>query len=365
MNREITISNKTAKLQSPFNHVFRTFKAMYMPTHFPIHDLAKSLEGGIGKMVSIREIMCKDKDMEHIGCGIYNITIKYPQELASFAERNVGLRTFNNFKILITLYGDLPLCLFCNEKGHIKNQCEKFKTICPTCNKRGHSVCSMASKISNSNQTEDIEEDNDPQLAHNNNQQVQQPTQQPTQQQHQQLQPGFEMINIEDTSSKSTMELNPLSIITSDNITDDQFNPNSIDITKSSISEEELKLYSVTSNKKIINRGKVMPGTSKISSNKENKPFGSPHQKRTREKNTFDSPENEIEKKTRQEDSNTENEDSASLKDDTFNNSNDSFDLNNIYNEIVNDEIESIDENLETIDDDLESKSNIPQPNQS
>jgi hypothetical protein len=223
----------------------------------------------------------------------------------------------------------------------------------------------MASKISNSNQTEDIEEDNDPQLAHNNNQQVQQPTQQPTQQQHQQLQPGFEMINIEDTSSKSTMELNPLSIITSDNITDDQFNPNSIDITKSSISEEELKLYSVTSNKKIINRGKVMPGTSKISSNKENKPFGSPHQKRTREKNTFDSPENEIEKKTRQEDSNTENEDSASLKDDTFNNSNDSFDLNNIDNEIVNDEIESIDENLETIDDDLESKSNIPQPNQS
>jgi len=79
------------------------------------------------------------------------------------------------------------------------------------------------------------------------------------------------------------MELNPLSIITSDNITDDQFNPNSIDITKSSISEEGLKLYSVTSNKKIINRGKVMPGTSKSLQTKKINHLGL-HIKKEREK---------------------------------------------------------------------------------
>ncbi len=50
-------------------------------------------------------------------------------------------------KILLIKYGELPKYLFCDQKGHIKKDCIKYKMKCEQCDLRGHQEFTMATKL--------------------------------------------------------------------------------------------------------------------------------------------------------------------------------------------------------------------------
>jgi len=138
--------------------IFKCFKVVWLPPGFnKIDDIGQKLCGQIGKVKSIKQVADKDG----ILMNIFNITIEYP------ANSNIDLGHLTGKKVLygetmfITCYGDPIRCIYCSEFGHKKAECKKFKQICDDCGKRGHSKCTMATKINNANEEEIDYEDSE------------------------------------------------------------------------------------------------------------------------------------------------------------------------------------------------------------
>ena len=149
IGEKIKVQGEEVVVQAPNEEFeFRTFKVMYVPALYQVDDVAHYLRLFEGKIVAKREIMVEKGS--NIGTGIYNITIKYP--LLSYSKLDVyktvvGRRDVNGVEVLISMYGAQEKCLYCEEPGHKKQDCPKWKLVCKDCSKRGHAECTMASKL--------------------------------------------------------------------------------------------------------------------------------------------------------------------------------------------------------------------------
>lgn len=159
-NSKIEVCGIACLIKPPLDeYTFYCYKIMWMPPRFPLSAVENYLESTYGKLVSTKQIFCKEPGYESIGTGIFNITIKYPKEKVHLITNNTGIVDLNGQKLLITRYGDKQLCLYCKQEGHKKAQCEKFNSICKECGQRGHIKCTLAAKIADNR--EDLEEDNE------------------------------------------------------------------------------------------------------------------------------------------------------------------------------------------------------------
>jgi hypothetical protein len=133
-----------------------------LPFGADIKHVMKHLCANEGLCTSHKEIQYLDPDNEFqaIGTGIYNITIRYKNDTKVQFDELTGKKVISNNKLFITRYGAPPICLFCDDHGHYKKDCHKFKMICKDCNRRGHLECTMATRI-NKKVQEEVEDDCD------------------------------------------------------------------------------------------------------------------------------------------------------------------------------------------------------------
>ena len=138
----------------------KCFKVVWLPTSFTkIDEVAKKLCSNVGKTISIKKVI----DQDGITMNIYNITIEFPENHSIDFRNLTGKKELYGEQMFITCYGDPIRCIYCSEFGHKKAECVKFNSICADCGKRGHSKCTMATKLNkNSNEDEiDYEEDDE------------------------------------------------------------------------------------------------------------------------------------------------------------------------------------------------------------
>ena len=71
--------------------------------------------------------MCLEEDCKHVKTGIYNITIKYPEdkvENLQLYKSLCGIRELHGVEFLISMYGQPIKCLYCEAAGHDRKNCE-------------------------------------------------------------------------------------------------------------------------------------------------------------------------------------------------------------------------------------------------
>jgi hypothetical protein len=147
INEEHSVNNVKIKFESPFEESeTHTFKISWLPPGISTSYVVEKLCSKVGKLISTKEIMYEEEGLK-FGTGIFNVTIKYPKDHGVDLTQLTGVRAIFGQKVFVTRYGEGVRCLFCNEFGHIKMACPKYSLICPTCNKRGHSVCTQATKL--------------------------------------------------------------------------------------------------------------------------------------------------------------------------------------------------------------------------
>ncbi len=73
----------------------------------------------------------------------------YPFSEIEKIKINTGMILFEGFKIILTRIGDPPKCLFCNQNGRFKKDCQKRNLRCEGCNKIGHTkeTCNLANRL--------------------------------------------------------------------------------------------------------------------------------------------------------------------------------------------------------------------------
>ena len=132
-----------------------------------IDEIGNYLCAKIGKIKNIKML----KDSDGIGTGIYNISIEYPlnQTKEINFQELTGRKKFFNEISFITCYGDDVRCIYCEQFGHKKIDCAKYKLICPSCNKRGHDKCNLAKKIETEREDIDIEVEEETQTNEDGN----------------------------------------------------------------------------------------------------------------------------------------------------------------------------------------------------
>lgn len=152
IGKQITILNKQVTIEHPVDEFdYQTFKIMWLPPRMSPAVVSKYLEANAGETILIKEIIVKDNCYGNIATGIYNITIKYPLIKSLLYETLTGVKFISGQKLFISRYGEPPKCFFCQSTSHMKEHCEKFKLICKDCGKRGHEICTMATKLAASN----------------------------------------------------------------------------------------------------------------------------------------------------------------------------------------------------------------------
>jgi hypothetical protein len=111
MSKSIYIHEQLVKIESPYESahndsgVLYTFKIMYAPPNFPLDKIEEHLKCGTGKLIRNKEVFVNEPGYETIGCGIYNITIKYALNAIPDMLKIVGMKVICGQKILITRYG--------------------------------------------------------------------------------------------------------------------------------------------------------------------------------------------------------------------------------------------------------------------
>ena len=145
--KQIEINGQHIQIEPAISKsIFKCFKVNWLPVSFnKINDIASHLCAKIGQVKKTKLLL----DEDGIGMGIYNITIEYPSN--KIQDINfpalTGRKKFYGETAFITCYGDKIRCIYCEEFGHKKVECTKYKLICSTCNKRGHNICTIAKKI--------------------------------------------------------------------------------------------------------------------------------------------------------------------------------------------------------------------------
>lgn len=159
INKEIVIKKNKFTFEPAIKQsIFKCFKISWLPPKFnKIDYIAGCLCAGGGEVRKISQL----KDSDGLNLNIYNISIEYPMSSSVNFLSITGKKEVFGETIFITCYGDPIRCVYCEEFGHKKLDCKKFKQICNQCGKRGHTVCTMAHKIAVEEEDNEIDVDDD------------------------------------------------------------------------------------------------------------------------------------------------------------------------------------------------------------
>ena len=144
-HKKIIIENQELIMLPPVDeYIICCFKISWLSPTFPYFNaIVEHLCCKVGKLMHTKELLDR---VDNLGTGIWNITVKYPTNNNIDFSSITGRQTITEELMFITRYGDVDRCTSCNKFGHMKKTCDTFKLICPTCNKRGHNVCNLASR---------------------------------------------------------------------------------------------------------------------------------------------------------------------------------------------------------------------------
>jgi len=107
--------------------------------------------------IEVEKEKYREEKLKNIETGV--ITAKFSFDIKNYQKviALIGTNNIDQQKCVIQLSGHPPRCLICEQFGHIGKDCPKNKEICPTCNKRGHTMCSLASRFKNINELNEEE----------------------------------------------------------------------------------------------------------------------------------------------------------------------------------------------------------------
>jgi hypothetical protein len=160
VNKEIKMNDKTFVIKDSNENILIKDKSVTLKAVFRFHRLAldaqayavvtflKDQKIAIGDIEVEKEKYKEDK-LKHIHTGVINAKFSFDIKNYSKVINLIGSNTIDNQRCIIQLSGHEPRCLICHKFGHLSKNCPANSIICPTCNKRGHTVCSIANRISN------------------------------------------------------------------------------------------------------------------------------------------------------------------------------------------------------------------------
>ena len=124
---------------------FKIFRLHGLPHDFDANQLQEWIRGHGGLAWSgLSREHFREPDMRHIHNGIIRIKVSYTDNVAAQASMNAiqGNKTvkYGNKKVsfLVSVAGEQPKCLFCQQLGHIRVNCPAYKLKCGTCGRSGH-----------------------------------------------------------------------------------------------------------------------------------------------------------------------------------------------------------------------------------
>ena len=167
VGKKVTILDQSITLEpfgrSPSKVRFVDVRFLWLPPKFNHEAVRFFLEKNNVPRKTIINIMnefCTDEGLEEIETGIIRAKIECDENLFNHLSTITGVKKIFGFKSFIIKVGDPIKCIFCNQTGHIKKDCQalklKLSKKCNNCSKVGHetSECNLALRIAEDVTTE-------------------------------------------------------------------------------------------------------------------------------------------------------------------------------------------------------------------
>lgn len=162
INYETTILNQNIKIEDATTEfspmVTIGFRVSWLPPGFSTDRIRRKFFSNEINEIKIEPEFCIEEPIKHIMNGNFRIKIRVKKDNANLFDHLTGLNTIEGFKCLISRLGAPPVCLNCNEKGHVKRDCPRLKLLCTECNKKGHLAqnCTMSERLKNIEEYENL-----------------------------------------------------------------------------------------------------------------------------------------------------------------------------------------------------------------
>jgi hypothetical protein len=146
------------------------FRVHWLPINYSASKLVQIIKEEI-KPIAV-EANWERFNGTQIENGILRIKIKVKKEEKNSLNGFSGKVPLGDRYVYITKVGEKPSCFYCNELGHTKAACEKWKKdqviTCYKCKAKGHvaAECNLAKQIASNNNGQQLNEDLDEQDAH-------------------------------------------------------------------------------------------------------------------------------------------------------------------------------------------------------
>jgi len=153
-NENVQIRDKSVTLKA----VLRFHRLALDTQAYAVETFLKDRKIAIGDIEVEKEKYKEDK-FKHIHTGV--IIAKFSFDIKNYSKiiNLIGSNTIDNQRCIIQLSGHEPRCLICQKFSHLSKSCTAINIICSTCNKRGHTVCSIANRITNIQSTSTDEQE--------------------------------------------------------------------------------------------------------------------------------------------------------------------------------------------------------------
>ena len=164
VGKTIKLENKEIQIED-FNEIsryrFMNYKVMWLPHKFSKEKIESFFKVKTVKDIEVKEEVISEKidlipnmpDLK-IKTGNFFVKIKLKKEDEGVPIKT-GLNEIEKNRVFISLKGEKPKCLKCNNIGHIRKNCPLNNIFCISCKKSGHKVenCTLAlrTKLQNDN----------------------------------------------------------------------------------------------------------------------------------------------------------------------------------------------------------------------